>query len=113
MHVTMPYSMLEPIRDLLDAAVQNDRAEADERWTAALREEIMDAGVDMVATLAEIKLPLREVASLEAGDIIPFDMPDHVTAVVEEIPVFRGVFGCSGGRNAIRLTEYVKARSEK
>jgi len=113
MHVTMPYSMLEPIRELLDAAVQNDRAEADERWTLALREEIMDAGVDMVATLAEIKLPLREVACLEAGDIIPFDMPDRVTAVVEEIPVFRGVFGCSGGRNAIRLTEYVKARGEK
>ena len=29
-HVTFPYSMLEPIRDLLDAGVQNDRGDQDE-----------------------------------------------------------------------------------
>lgn len=113
MHVTMPYAMVEPIRELLDAGVQSDRAETDERWMVALRDEIMHAEVDMVATLAEVTLPLRQLARLEAGDVVSFNMPDRVTAVVEDIPVFRGVFGCSGGKNAIKLTDYVKPRGGK
>ena len=41
-HVVMPYSMVEPIRELLDAGVQSDKMETDVRWSSALREEIMD-----------------------------------------------------------------------
>ena len=29
-HVTLPYSMLEPIRELLDAGIQSDRNDRDE-----------------------------------------------------------------------------------
>ena len=32
MHVDMPYSMIEPLREVLDSGVQSDRAEHDERW---------------------------------------------------------------------------------
>ncbi|NIA01271.1 MAG: flagellar motor switch protein FliM, partial [Planctomycetia bacterium] len=45
LHVTMPYSMVEPIRDLLDAGVQSDRSDRDERWTHTIREEMKDAQV--------------------------------------------------------------------
>ncbi len=31
-HVTLPYSMLEPIRELLDAGIQSDRNDRDESW---------------------------------------------------------------------------------
>ena len=41
-HVAMPYSMLEPIRELLDAGVQSDKGDTDVRWSKALRDEIMD-----------------------------------------------------------------------
>lgn len=37
-HVVMPYSMVEPIRELLDAGVQSDKMETDVRWSSALRE---------------------------------------------------------------------------
>ena len=30
LHVTMPYSMVEPIREILDAGVQSDRSDTDE-----------------------------------------------------------------------------------
>src|SRR5690606_7718006 len=43
--VTLPYSMLEPLGDLLDAGVQSDSVEHDERWARALREEVEDAEV--------------------------------------------------------------------
>ncbi len=102
-HVTMPYSMIEPIRDLLDAGVQSDRADIDERWLVSLRECLMQARVAVSSTLAETRLTVREVNRLKAGDIIPLDFPDEVTADVEGIPLFRGRFGVSNGKNAIRI----------
>ena len=44
-HVTMPYSMVEPIREILDAGVQSDRSDTDERWVLALREDMKEAEV--------------------------------------------------------------------
>ena len=41
-YICLPYSMLEPIRELLDAGVQSDRGEKDERWEKAMREEILE-----------------------------------------------------------------------
>ncbi|MGL4516466.1 MAG: flagellar motor switch protein FliM, partial [Shewanella sp.] len=44
-HITMPYSMIEPIRELLDAGVQSDKQDTDMRWSQALHDEIMDVKV--------------------------------------------------------------------
>ncbi|MEL0068246.1 MAG: flagellar motor switch protein FliM, partial [Gammaproteobacteria bacterium] len=49
-HVCMPYSMLEPIREKLDAGVQTDRDDVDFRWLQSLRDEIMAVDVDLDAT---------------------------------------------------------------
>src|SRR5690606_17579223 len=45
MHVTMPYSMIEPLREVRDSGVQSDVDEHDERWVNALREQITAAKV--------------------------------------------------------------------
>ncbi len=108
LHVTMPYSMIEPIRDLLDAGVQSDRADADERWGIALREEIKQAQVEASATLVEKQMTLGDILALEPGDIIPVDLPEEVELQVEEVPVFKGQFGVSNGYNAIRITGRVE-----
>ncbi len=47
LHVTMPYSMIEPLREMLDAGIASDRVEKDERWVTCLREEIEDAEVEL------------------------------------------------------------------
>ena len=60
-HVAMPYSMLEPIRELLDAGVQSDKGDTDLRWSKALRDEVMDVSVGLKAKLLEIDLPLRKL----------------------------------------------------
>jgi flagellar motor switch protein FliM len=44
LHVTMPYSMIEPIRDLLDSTVHGER-QRDEKWVTTLREETEEAEV--------------------------------------------------------------------
>ena len=107
MHVTMPYSMIEPIRDLLDAGVQSDRSDIDERWTKSLQEEMHGASVEMSSTLLKTEITLNEVVDLKAGDIIPVDLPEQVTLIVEEIPVFKGSFGLSQGHMSVKIKDKI------
>ncbi len=111
MHITMPYSMIEPIRDLLDAGVQSDRVDTDERWLISLREEIMLAELELACNLVEFELSMRELNELKAGDIIPVELPAMVTVRAEDIPVFRGRFGVSNGKFAIKVSELITLQS--
>lgn len=113
-HVTMPYSMLEPMRELLDAGVQSDRTDIDERWIQALRDEIKSAEVELTSTLVETQITLGQVAKLKAGDIIPVDLPAEVSLKSGGIPILRGRFGESNGVRAVKVTgPYERKRVEK
>ena len=110
-HVTMPYSMVEPIREILDAGVQSDRNETDERWVHALREDMKEASVEVTSSLLNVTLSLEEVLNMKPGDIIPVDMPEKSIMKVEDIPVFRGKFGVHEGMNAVKITEAINHAS--
>ena len=103
MHVTMPYSMLEPIREVLDTGMQSDRSDIDERWVYALRDEIKTARVELNSRLTETQLTLREIMNLKAGDVIPVELPETVTLCCDDIPVFRGRFGMSRSNCAVKI----------
>lgn len=107
-HIAMPYSMLEPIREILDAGVQSDKEDTDHRWSKALRDEIMDVPVGIRATLLEKELSLRKMMEMKAGDIIPVEMPEHLTVFVEDLPTFRAQMGRSGEQVALKITEKLK-----
>ena len=107
-YVVMPYSMLEPIRDLLDAGVQSDRAERDDRWISALKEEVKSAEIQLTCELAECTLKLSEIMELKEGDIIPMNYPEKITVVAEDVPVFRGTYGVHKGSKAVKIIEMVE-----
>ncbi|MFB9134889.1 flagellar motor switch protein FliM [Vibrio olivae] len=107
-HVVMPYSMVEPIRELLDAGVQSDKMETDVRWSSALREEIMDVPVNFRVNLLEQDISLRDLMELRPGDIIPIHMPEHATMFVEELPTYRVKMGRSGENAAIQISERIR-----
>lgn len=108
LHITLPYSMIEPIKDLLDTGVQSDRTERDDRWARALRDEIMTAEVELDATLTEVTLTLGDLVGMKPGDVIPIDFPPTVLARVEGIPVFRGKPGIADGNLALKVLEGVE-----
>jgi flagellar motor switch protein FliM len=108
LHMTMPYSMLEPIREMLDAGVQSDRTDTDERWMVALREEIRTAEVELESRLTETELSLRDIMNMKPGDIIPIDMPELVTLRAEGIPIFRGTLGVANDNMAIKVVKQVE-----
>lgn len=108
LHVTMPYSMIEPIRELLDAGMQSDRSDVDERWLIALREEMQEVPVEVSAILAEADINIRDLLNMKAGDVIPINIPDTVILRAEDVPVYRCVFGVSGGKNSMKVLEPAK-----
>jgi len=108
LHVTMPYSMIEPIRDLLDAGVQSDVSEVDDRWVSSLREEIFEAEVEVKSNLVETQMNIGDVKELEIGDVIPFEMPEKVILESAGIPLFRGNLGISSGNVSVKVQEVVK-----
>ena len=112
-HVTMPYSMLEPIREVLDAGVQSDRDDTDDRWVVSLREDVRGAEVGLSCALTEVEMTLREVMTMKAGDVIPVDIPNLVTVRAEGVPIFRGRYGVSHGNHAIKVVEQVAPPSSR
>jgi len=111
MYVTFPYAMLEPIRELLDAGVQADHGDRDERWGRALKDEVMTAKVELAATFAETTISVRELAELQPGDIIPIEMPELVDVEIAGIGVFQGRIGASRGNYAIQVAEWLKRKN--
>lgn len=108
LHITLPYSMIEPIRQSLDAGIQSDRHAKDDRWNLALREEIMQSKVELRAHLADTQINLRQLAELKVGDVIPFDMPEQVIINIEELPILRGIYGQSRGSGAVKINSIVQ-----
>jgi flagellar motor switch protein FliM len=107
-YICLPYSMLEPIRDLLDAGVQSDRGERDERWETAMREEVMRASVEISSQFGQATLPLRALANLQVGDIIPLEVPDKVEVCAESLPIFRGTLGVHNNSYAVKVSDWVE-----
>lgn len=104
-HITMPYSMLEPIRELLDAGIQSDRSDVDGRWADALQEEVRSVPIDISASLMRTQLSLREVMNLKKGDIIPIEKPEKVSLWCEDMPLFTAKYGIHNDNMAVKIID--------
>lgn len=110
LHVTMPYSMIEPIRDRLDSNLPSERTKHDVRWSSTLREEIEEAEVELVPVLGSATLTLGRLVDLKPGDIIPCDFDGNVTLYAEGVPVVRGSYGASRGQQAVKVVQRISRR---
>ncbi len=108
LHMTLPYSMIEPIRELLESGLPGERDEVDQRWRAMLREGVKDAEVELSSTLVRVDLTLEEVLRLKPGDVVPVELPEEVLLEAAGIPVFRGRFGVCDGQNAVQVSAPVR-----
>lgn len=108
LHITLPYSMVEPIRELLDTGLQSDRNQDDGRWGVSMREEILHADVELSAELTNIDMNLQQVLALNEGDILPFDMPKTVVARVEDVAMFRASFGEHKTKSALKVETFIE-----
>ncbi len=107
-NIAMPYSMIEPIRDLLDAGISSDQGESDNnRWQVSLRNEVMRSKVNVNSMLVEKQMKLSDVLHFKKGDVIPIDLPKEVMLRAESIPIFTGEVGLSDGNYAVKISEKI------
>ncbi|MDH5592475.1 MAG: FliM/FliN family flagellar motor C-terminal domain-containing protein, partial [Gammaproteobacteria bacterium] len=66
------------------------------------------AEVQLTAELAKIKMNLQGVLDLKPGDILPFEMPETIHAMVEDVPFFHATFGEHGDHAALKVTELIE-----
>ncbi len=110
LHVTMPYSMIEPVREMLDAGFQSDLDDQDERWSKALREDVLDVSVPIGATVARRQLKLRDILHMKAGDVIPIELPDELVLRANGVPSFKAKLGSHKGHLALQVIEPIERR---
>ena len=108
LQITMPYAMIEPMREVLDAGVASDRVEKDERWAVSMREELEDAEIELTTLLGRTSITLAELVNLKPGDVLPCDFSGKVTIFAEDVPVLRGSFGVSRGQQAVKVDGRVR-----
>jgi flagellar motor switch protein FliM len=108
LHITLPYSMIEPIRDTLDATTKSEAGSQDAHWDITLRNKIKDASVSVSCSVVDAEVTLRDILDLEKGDVIPVEMPDTVVLNANGVPVFKARMGVSRGNLALQVTSQVE-----
>ena len=103
MHMCMPYSMIEPIKDLLTSALQAENLEVDKRWIRMMRQQIQMAEVELVADLGSTQVNLRDLVNMKVGDIVPLDIPEIIEAKVDGVPVMECAYGKLNGQYTLRV----------
>lgn len=102
-HFCIPYSTLEPIRDVLYSSMQGDSVEVDHRWVKLLKQQIQAAEVDLVAELGTAPATVEQLLALKPGDFIELDLEPEIQAKVDGVPVFDCHYGTSNGHYAIKI----------
>ena len=100
----LPENLLAPIREALALDGGAAPVRKQDPWGPMLGNALRDAELETRAVLAEAQISLRELVRLIPGDVIPIEAPQYVTLLAGEIPLYRGRFGVSQGRNALKIT---------
>jgi len=108
LHITLPYSMIEPVRELLDAGVQSDVDEKDDRWGKSLQQDVKDLNVELSAAVAHVEVPLQDVLKFKTGDIIPVEIPEFITVKANGLPTIKGKLGVSNEKYSVQVIENYK-----
>jgi flagellar motor switch protein FliM len=104
-HFCIPYSTLEPIRDVLYSTIQGDVGVDDKRWVKLLTQQLQAADVELVADLAHAPATVEQLLAFKPGDFIELDLQKGIEAKVAGVPVFACHYGTSNGKYALKIDQ--------
>jgi flagellar motor switch protein FliM len=102
-HVCMPYSMLEPVKDLLYSTMQGDHLAVDKRWLTLLSRQVQSASVELTATLGTANMTVEQVMKMREGDVIPLNVDEFITAAVDGVPMMECRYGASNNLYSLKI----------
>jgi flagellar motor switch protein FliM len=106
MHICFPYSMVEPIRDVLYSTMQSDHLTQDNRWLKLLTRQLQTAEVELVCNFGASRVTLRDIVNMQVGDVIPLEVPELLQVEVDGVPVLAVHYGTRGGRYAVKVERF-------
>lgn len=106
LNVCIPYSMIEPIRDLLSNPLQ-DEIEVDKRWVKQLSQQVQSAEVELRAHFLTLQSSIGQLLRLQAGDVLPVDIPESIIGKVNGVPVMECGYGTSNNHYALRVEKMI------
>lgn len=108
-HICKPYSMIEPIRELLYSTMQGDHVTTDKRWQLMLAKQIQAADVEIAAVLGKSKTTVEHVLKMKVGDFIPLEVSDNILANVDNVPVMECKYGMFNNQYALKVVKMLAA----
>ena len=108
----IPYSTLEPIRDVLYSTTVGDSSEPDRRWINLLKTQIQAAEVELVAELGTAPATVEQLLAFKPGDFIELDLNPMIETKVDGVPVFQCNYGTSNGRYALKIDKMLTGSQE-
>lgn len=106
LNVCIPYSMIEPIRDLLTNPLQGE-VEVDKRWVKQLSQQVKSADVELKAPFQNFQSTIGQLLKLKVGDVLPIEIPEAIVAQVNGVPVMECGYGTSNNRYALRVQKMI------
>jgi flagellar motor switch protein FliM len=106
----IPYSTIEPIRDLLLQAFMGEKFGRDLNWESHLASEVFQSELQLNAVLADQDIALREVLDLKVGQTIVFNRgPNHpVDLTCAGVSVTQGQMGRKGDYISVKVGQGLK-----
>jgi flagellar motor switch protein FliM len=108
----IPYSTLEPIRDVLYSTMQGDSNEPDRRWVNLLKQQIQPAQVELVAELAHAPSTVEQLLAFKPGDFIELDLKQIIQAKISGVPLFDCLYGTSNGKYSLKIDQMLTSASQ-
>ncbi|GBU12855.1 flagellar motor switching and energizing component [Enterobacterales bacterium] len=106
-NICIPFSMIEPIRELLtNPPVENSRNE-ESQWRENLVHQVKHSQLELVANFVDIPLRLSQILKLQPGDVLPIEKPDRLIAHVDGVPVLTSKYGTLNDQYALRVEHLI------
>jgi flagellar motor switch protein FliM len=107
MHICFPYSMVEPIRDILYSSMQSDHLTLDNRWLKLLSRQLQTAEVEMVCNFGTARITLGDIVNMRVGDLIPLNVHERLEGEVDGVPIVELSYGSQSGRYAVKIERFL------
>ena len=106
-HICMPYSMLEPVKNLLYSPLQGEHLATDHRWLQLISQQVQSANIELVATLGQASVTLEQVLKMRSGDFIALEIGENITASVDGVPVMECKYGAFNNQYALKVEKMI------
>ncbi len=105
--IVLPYTTLEPVKELLTQMFSGETFGSDVSWEGFLSEEVKGTSIQLQAELDKKSLSLKELAELKVGSTIVMENApdDELKITCNGVELFKGRLGAYEDRVALSLTD--------